>query len=194
MEEQKVAKLLHQRRMGWLNDADCMKKIRSLKVRFTIEDHRELGNRVNRTFRQYKYTVSQSHKTTIHLEHVCAMLIEKLKEEVKVSKKTVLSQTGSEKSIGDYCYKNVCEKESVAVTQLSDPVPTPSTSSPASCEKESVAVTQLNDLTPIPSTSSRASSDNVKVTNPELSANSTVSKPTHRCDRDQLKIQVIMQI
>ena len=169
-EEQKVAKLLNQRRMGWLNDFDCMKEIRSLKLsmKFKLEDHQELGNRMKRTLRQYKYTVSKSHKTTIHLELVRAMLIEKLQEKVNMTRKTPSSKAGSEIRNKFTCgnssssSKPTREKDSVTVTQPIEPVATPSTSSPVN-----------------------------SATNPEYPVMSTVSNSTQIPDCEQPEVQVI---
>ena len=146
MEEEKLAKLLDQRRNGWLNDLYCTQQIRSLKhsMKFTPEDHQELGNRMHRTLNQCKpIKVSPSRRTTIHLELVCAMVIEKLQEKAKMSEKTASSKAGSEikdKPVGDNSSssKPVSQKESLAVTQSGDPVATPSMSSPASSDSSTV--------------------------------------------------------
>ena len=175
MEEKKVAKLLDNRRNGWLNDLDCTQQIRSLKhsMKFTLKDHQELGNRMHRTLNQYKpIKVSPSRKTTIHLELVCAILTEKLQEEVQMSEKTASSKAGSEieiKPVSDNSSssKSVNQKDSVVVAQTSDPVATPSTLSPAS-------------------------SDTSKVTNPESKVESTVSSnATHIHYYDQPKVKVL---
>ena len=146
MEEEKLSKLLDQRRNGWLDDLYCTQQIRSLKhsMKFTPEDHQELGSRMHRTLNKYKPTkVSPSRRTTIHLELVCAMVIEKLQEKAKMSEKTASSKAGSEikdKPVGDNSSssKPVSQKQSLAVTQSGDPVATPSTSSPASSDSSTV--------------------------------------------------------
>ena len=144
-------------------------------MKFTLEDHQELGNRMHRTLNQYKpIKVSPSRKTTIHLEIVRAMLIEKLQEKAKMSKKTASSKAGSE------------------IEMENEPVSDNSPSSKPVSQKEPVVVAQMSDPVVTPSTLSPASSDRAKVTNPESKVESTVSSnATHIHYCDQPKVQVL---
>ena len=88
-----MAKLLHQRKMGWLNDMDCTKRIKGLKLgmRFSTDDHKELGLRLGAALNRHrvktrKQIVSPSHKTTLHLELVCDMFRKKLREKSRKAK------------------------------------------------------------------------------------------------------------